>query len=75
MKAIYAKDIKAMVKQFDLNEAESDYLNDIAEAIFNRLCKDFKRNVKFAVETVRMGYFTVRYIPCSECTEYWIEKY
>ena len=24
MKAIYAKDIKAMVKQFDLNEAESD---------------------------------------------------
>jgi hypothetical protein len=33
MKAIYAKDIKAMVKQFDLNEAESDYLNDIAEAI------------------------------------------
>lgn len=23
MKAIYAKDIKAMVKQFDLNEAES----------------------------------------------------
>lgn len=28
MKAIYAKDIKAMVKQFDLNEAESDYLND-----------------------------------------------
>ena len=31
MKAIYAKDIKAMVKQFDLNDAESDYLNDIAK--------------------------------------------
>lgn len=36
MKAIYAKDIKAMVKQFDLNEAESDYLNDIAEATTKR---------------------------------------
>ena len=45
MKAIYAKDIKAMVKQFDLNEAESDYLNDIAEAINKErtdLCEDNK---------------------------------
>lgn len=43
MKVIYAKDIKAMVKQFDLNEAESDYLNDIAEAINKErtdLCED-----------------------------------
>lgn len=33
MKAIYAKDIKAMVKKFNLTEDESEYLNDIAEAI------------------------------------------
>jgi hypothetical protein len=33
MKAIYAKDIKAMVKKFNLIEDESEYLNDIAEAI------------------------------------------
>lgn len=46
MKAIYAKDIKAMVKQFDLNEAESDYLNDIAEAINKErteICDDIQR--------------------------------
>ena len=33
MKAIYAKDIKAMVKKYNLTEAESEYLTDIAEAI------------------------------------------
>ena len=33
MKAIYAKDIKAMVKKFNLTEAESEYLTAIAEAI------------------------------------------
>ena len=33
MKAIYAKDIKAMVKKFNLTDDESEYLNDIAEAI------------------------------------------
>ncbi len=33
MKAIYAKDIKTMVKKFNLTEDESEYLNDIAEAI------------------------------------------
>jgi hypothetical protein len=33
MKAIYAKDIKAMVKKFNPTEDESEYLNDIAEAI------------------------------------------
>lgn len=33
MKAIYAKDIKAMVKKFNLTEDESEYLNDIAEII------------------------------------------
>lgn len=33
MKAIYAKDIKAMVKKFNLTEDESEYLTDIAEAI------------------------------------------
>lgn len=33
MKAIYAKDIKAMVKKFNLTEDESEYLSDIAEAI------------------------------------------
>lgn len=33
MKVIYAKDIKAMVKKFNLTEDESEYLNDIAEAI------------------------------------------
>ncbi len=33
MKTIYAKDINAMVKKFILTEDESEYLNDIAEAI------------------------------------------
>lgn len=33
MKAIYAKDIKAMVKKFNLTEDESWYLNDIADSI------------------------------------------
>lgn len=33
MKAIYAKDIKAMVKKFNLTEDESWYLNDIADGI------------------------------------------
>lgn len=31
MKAIYAKDIKVMVKKFNLSEVESDYLNYIAD--------------------------------------------
>lgn len=35
MKAIYAKDIKAMIKKFNLTEDESDYLKDIAEDINN----------------------------------------
>lgn len=35
MKAIYAKDIKAMVKKFNLTEDESEYLNDIADDINN----------------------------------------
>ncbi len=50
MKAIYAKDIKAMVKQFDLNEAESDYLNDIAEAINKErtdLCEDIQMTLLY----------------------------
>lgn len=52
MKAIYAKDIKAMVKQFDLNEAESDYLNDIAEAINKErtdLCEDIQMTLLTAL--------------------------
>ena len=50
MKAIYAKDIKAMIKQFDLNEAESDYLNDIAEAINKErtdLCEDIQMTLLY----------------------------
>ena len=50
MKVIYAKDIKAMVKQFDLNEAESDYLNDIAEAINKErtdLCEDIQMTLLY----------------------------
>lgn len=50
MKAIYANDIKAMVKQFDLNEAESDYLNDIAEAINKErtdLCEDIQMTLLY----------------------------
>ena len=50
MKAIYAKDIKAMVKQFDLNEAESGYLNDIAEAINKErtdLCEDIQMTLLY----------------------------
>lgn len=46
MKAIYAKDIKAMVKKFNLTEDESDYLNDIAEAINKErteICDDIQR--------------------------------
>ncbi len=51
MKAIYAKDIKVMVKQFDLNEAESDYLNDIAEAINKErtdLCEDIQMTLLYS---------------------------
>ena len=33
MKAIKAKDIKVMIKKFDLNEVESYYLKDIAQEI------------------------------------------
>ena len=33
MKAIYAKDIKAMVKKFNLTEDETYWLKDIAESI------------------------------------------
>lgn len=33
MKTIYAKDIKAMVKKFNLNEDESWYLTDLANEI------------------------------------------
>ena len=46
MKAIYAKDIKAMVKKFNLTEDESEYLNDIAEAINKErteICDDIQR--------------------------------
>ena len=46
MKAIYARDIKAMVKKFNLTEDESDYLNDIAEAINKErteICDDIQR--------------------------------
>lgn len=45
MKAIYAKDIKAMVKKFNLTEDESEYLNDIAEAINKErteICEDIQ---------------------------------
>lgn len=69
---------KYYIKKADCKESDTVFETTRkadAERYFNRLCKDFKRNVKFAVETVRMGCFTVRYIPCSECTEYWIEKY
>lgn len=46
MKAIYAKDTKAMVKKFNLTEDESEYLNDIAEAINKErteICDDIQR--------------------------------
>lgn len=46
MKAIYAKDIKAMVKKFNLTEDESEYLSDIAEAINKErteICDDIQR--------------------------------
>ena len=45
MKAIYAKDIKAMVKKFNLTDDESEYLNDIAEAINKErteICEDIQ---------------------------------
>ena len=50
MKAIKAKDIKAMVKKFDLNEAESDSLNYIAEAINKErtdLCEDMQMTLLY----------------------------
>lgn len=50
MKAIYAKDIKAMVKKFNLTEDESDYLNDIAEAINKErtdLCEDIQMTLLY----------------------------
>lgn len=45
MKAIYAKDIKAMVKKFNLTEDESEYLTDIADAINKErtaICKEMQ---------------------------------
>ena len=50
MKAIYAKDIKAMVKKFNLTEDESEYLNDIAEAINKErtdLCEDIQMTLLY----------------------------
>lgn len=44
MKSIYKKDIKAMVKNFNLTEDESEWLNDIAET----------RNREFAAELKAM---------------------
>lgn len=45
MKAIYAKDIKAMVKKFNLTDDESEYLYGIAEAINKErteICEDIQ---------------------------------
>lgn len=66
MKAIYAKDIKAMVKQFDLNEAESDYLNDIAESINKErtdLCEDIQMTLLYG------SYQVMQWIKGIACTK------
>ena len=45
MKAIYARDIKAMAKKFNLTEDENEYLNDIAGAINTErteICEDIQ---------------------------------
>lgn len=50
MKAIYAKDIKAMVKKFNLTEDESEYLNDIAEAINKertKICEEIQMTLLY----------------------------
>lgn len=50
MEAIKAKDIKAMIKKFNLNEAESDYLNDLVEAIKKErtdLCEDIQMTLLY----------------------------
>lgn len=50
MKAIYAKDIKAIVKKFNLTEDESEYLNDIAEAINKEraeICKEIQMTLLY----------------------------
>lgn len=51
MKAIYAKDIKAMVKKFNLTEDESWYLNDIAEDINKE-----RTEICFSIQNVLLGY-------------------
>lgn len=53
MKAIYAKDIKAMVKKFNLTDDESEYLNDIAEAINKERTEATSRFATFLVLNVR----------------------
>ena len=50
MEAIKAKDMQAMIKKFALNEAESDYLNDLAEAINKErtdLCEDIQMSLLY----------------------------
>ena len=50
MKAIYAKDIKAMVKKFNLTEDESEYLNDIAEIINKErteICEEIQKTLLY----------------------------
>ena len=50
MKIIYAKDIKAMIKKFDLTEDEIYYLSDIAEAINKErteICEEIQRTLLY----------------------------
>lgn len=54
MKAIYAKDIKTMIKKFGLNEEESYYLNDIAGEINKErigLCEEIQMVLLYGSHT------------------------
>lgn len=50
MKSIYAKDIKVIVKKFNLNEDEEWYLKDIASDInrSKKLCIELAEDLKYA---------------------------
>lgn len=45
------------------------------EKFFNRLCKTFEKDIKYAVEIKNIGNFIVRLLSSQESYEYWVEKH
>lgn len=46
-----------------------------AEEFFNLLCKEFEKDISYAVEIKNNGNFIVRLLPTQESYEYWVEKH